>query len=106
MGSSLTRRQILESGAQRIGNASAHLTVYDGPFTTREAEEYTRQAQVVVHQKNWNEEEIARFRQLAIRRVRKELRDRMKKEHLSNLKSVLAEAIQIIDEFIQREMKK
>ena len=31
MPSTLTRKQILQSAAQRVGNAAAHLAVYDDP---------------------------------------------------------------------------
>lgn len=106
MGSTLTRKQILESAAQRVGNAAAHLAIYDDFYGIREAEEYQRQAQIVIEQRGWNDREISRFREIAIRRAKKELRQRVRKEHGLGLDMALKTAVAKIDEFIERELRK
>ena len=106
MGSTLTRKQILESGAQRVGNAAAHLAIYDTPLSIHEAEEYQHQARIVIARKNWNDQEIARFREIAVRRAKKELVKRSKKEPYFDPDIALKDAIEKIDEFIEKDFRR
>ncbi|CAG0947380.1 hypothetical protein ANRL1_04040 [Anaerolineae bacterium] len=106
MAKTLTRKQILESAAQRVGNAAAHRIVYDDPPGIREATEYEHQAKRVIEQKGWNDMEIARFREIAIRRAKKELGKRVQVEHGLTLEAALNEAIEKIDAFIAKDLQK
>jgi hypothetical protein len=101
-----SRKKVLESGAQRIGNAAAHLAIWDDPFSIREAEEYTRQAKIVIEDRSWNDQEIARFREIAIRRAKKEIIERSKEERFLNVDFASKEAIEKIDEFVEKELRK
>ena len=106
MAKTLTRKQELESAAKRVGNAAAHRLAYDDAFGNREAKQYEEQSRRIVNRRAWNDQEIAHFRRIAIRRANKELAIRVNEERGLSYEVVLEKAILLIDEFIEKEMRR
>lgn len=101
----MSRQKQLESAAQLVGNAAAHIVLYKDQAGIREALEYMGQAQVRIEAKNWNDKEVAKFRELAQRRVENEFKERTGKSRGKKYDQALAEAASLIDQFIERRMQ-
>ena len=101
----MSRQKQLESAAQLVGNADAHIVLYQNQTGIREALEYMGQAQIRIQAKTWNDEEIERFRQLARRRATQEIEERTGETRGKKHDEAINEAASLIEQFIQQRMK-
>ncbi|MBI4770419.1 MAG: hypothetical protein HY784_08435 [Chloroflexi bacterium] len=88
----MSRQKQLEAAAQLVGNAAAHIALYRAPTGVREALEYFGQAQIRVETRRWNQTELARFRMLALRRVAREIAERIGETRGRAYEEAVAEA--------------
>ena len=101
----MKRQQQLESAAQLVGNAAAHIVLYKDSAGIREALEYLGQAQVRIEAKSWNDKEVAKFRELAQRRVEHEIKERTSKSRGKKYDQAVVEAASLIEQFIEQRMQ-
>lgn len=99
------RKKAIRKIAALLGNAAAHIVLYRNALGIREALLYLGQAQTVAEARRWNDQEIARCRELAFRRAEKELRRRIRPAQEPELAALIANAQREIDAFIAREMR-
>ena len=100
----MNRRKRLESAARLVGNAAAHLVLYRDQTGVREALEYVGQAAARIEVKSWNMDELERFRILANRHARKEIRLRTGVDRGARYEAAIAEAAHAIEDFIVERM--
>ena len=103
-GDNVSRQQQLESAAQLVGNAAAHIVLYQDPSGIREALEYLGQAAIRITARSWNDEELNRFLELALRRSAKEIQERTDESRGRKYDEAIAEAASLIEQFIQQRM--
>ncbi len=103
-GKDVSRQKQLESAAQLVGNAAAHIVLYQDAAGIREALEYLGQAQIRIAAKHWNDDELARFRKQALRRAERELGERTGESHGRRYEEAISEAASLIEQFIQQRM--
>jgi len=101
----MSRQKQLESAAQLVGNAAAHIVLYEDQTGIREALEYLGQAQIQIEAKSWNDKEVAKFRALARRRVEHEIQERTGKSRGKKYDQTVTEATSLIEQFIEQRMQ-
>ncbi len=101
-GEGMSRQKQLESAAQFVGNAAAHLVLYQDPAGIREAIEYLGQAEIRIQALSWNEAELERFRDKALRRATQEIRERTGESRGVRYEQAIAQAAEVIERFIEQ----
>jgi len=98
-------RKALQNIASYIGNAAAHIALYeDFPFTMKEAISYFSQAAEIAGERTWNEAEIKRLSDLATRRAGRVIGARLEPERKKDFDNLLDRAREEIKRFIEAEM--
>ena len=101
----MSRQKQLESAAELVGNAAAHIVLYKDQTGIRETLEYMGQAQVRIAAKNWNDKEMVKFRELAQRRAEQEIKERTGKSRGKKHDQAVTEATSLIEQFIEQRMQ-
>lgn len=103
----MSRQDSLRRMSSLVGNAAAHRALDpDNPFTLREAVLYETQAEDASDMRRWNENEIVRFRDLAIRYAANVIKRRTTYHRGRTERELIDTAIEKIDGFIAGEIKR
>jgi len=103
----MRRRNTLKKMASLIGNAAAHRALEpNSAFSLREAWLYETQATEKAEMRTWIEGDIALFRDRALRYASNVIRKRTRSHRGRSVMEINTEAARIVDEFIEKEMRR
>ena len=100
-----SRRKALQNIASSVGNAAAHIALYeDFPFTMKEAISYFSQAAEIVGERTWNEAEIKHLSDLSTKRAARVIRARLEPGRKKEFDNLFDRAKEEITRFIEAEI--
>jgi hypothetical protein len=100
-----SRQSTLEKIANLVGNAAGHVVRYEGDFfSTKEAANYYGQASTLAKRHTWNENEVARMIENAVREATKFIDRRLPSHRHNELETMAAKAKVEVEQWAREEM--
>lgn len=100
-----SRQKTLETIANLVGNAAGHVARYEGDaFSTKEGANYYGQASKLAKRHIWNEEEVARMIEHALRQAARFIDHRLPTERRSEFDTLVAKAKAEVEQWAREEM--
>ncbi len=105
----MSRKREIREMANLVGNSAAHIALLpDSDFAMREATAYTDDAAETAAGRTWNEADIERFGELALRRAASEIKERIVRYGIegADYGALIGKAEKYISAFIENNMEK